>query len=165
MENGKAAADALALVSAEWAAAGDAGRDVYVLQQLQRLAQAAAQRVAESEIGNIKLVAGNDKAYSAVLASYPAAVAAVLRETGEALGIDIGRLLTKGSAASHGTKRPTLPPGGIVGRRKSIGSSSPPSATSPGVSSPGVSSSGTPTQRFDQPSSTVVATSDEGGVL
>jgi flotillin len=48
VENGKAAAEALAMVAGEWSAAGDAGRDVYVLQQLQRLAEAAAQRVAES---------------------------------------------------------------------------------------------------------------------
>jgi flotillin len=96
--NGKAAAEALRLVSDEWAAAGPAGRDVYILQQLQSLAQAASDRVAMSEVGNIKLVAGDDSAYSAVLASYPAAVARVLRETGAAIGIDIGRLLTIGAS-------------------------------------------------------------------
>ncbi len=93
IENGKAAAEALKLVAHEWAAAGPAGRDVYVLQQLPQLARAAAERVAKSEIGTIKLVADDDEAYATVLASYPAAVAAVLRETGEVLGIDIGRLL------------------------------------------------------------------------
>jgi flotillin len=66
---------------------------VYVLQQLQYLAQAAAERVANSDIGNIKLVAGDEKALSTVLSSYPAAVGSVLRETGAALGIDIDKLL------------------------------------------------------------------------
>ncbi|MEM6787531.1 MAG: SPFH domain-containing protein [Myxococcota bacterium] len=93
IENGKATAEALRLVSEKWAAAGEAGRDVYVLQQLQALAEAAADRVANSEVGQIKLVAGDDQAYSAVLSSYPAAVASVLRETGEALGLDLERLL------------------------------------------------------------------------
>lgn len=110
IENGKAGAEALRLVAGEWAAAGDAGRDVYMLQQLQTLAGAAAARVAESEIGNIKLVAGDDAAYSAVLSSYPAAVAAVLRETGKALGIDIDRLLnTNGDATPDATGRRALP--------------------------------------------------------
>jgi flotillin len=83
VENGKAVAEALRMVA----------HDVYVLQQLQRLAEAAGERVAQSEVGSIKLVAGDERALSAVLASYPAAVASVLRETGAALGIDIGRLL------------------------------------------------------------------------
>ncbi len=100
IENGKAVAEALRLVAHEWAAAGDAGRDVYVLQQLPRLAASAAKRVAGSAVGSIKLVAGDESAYTAVLASYPAAVVRVLQETGEALGIDIARLL---APAKHGT--------------------------------------------------------------
>ncbi len=106
IENGKAAAEALRMVSEKWAAAGSAGRDVYVLQQLQRLAEAAADRVAKSEIGNIKLVAGDDKAYSAVLSSYPAAVSAVLRETGEALGIDLERLLAPMDHGDGNVRKP-----------------------------------------------------------
>lgn len=109
VENGKAAAEALKLVSGEWAAAGEAGRDVYVLQQLQTLAAAAAARVAQSEIGNIKLVAGDDKAYSAVLSSYPNAVASVLRETSRALGIDIDRLLGAGVGAATPSLAAAMP--------------------------------------------------------
>jgi flotillin len=108
IENGKAAAEALKAVADEWARAGTAGRDVYVLQQLPALAQAAADRVAQSEIGNIKLVAGDDSSYSAVLASYPNAVARVLRETGDAIGLDIRRLL----APSEGNGAPVPPHGG-----------------------------------------------------
>lgn len=112
IENGRAAAEALKLVAAKWAEAGDAGRDVYVLNQLQALAAAAAERVARSEVGNIKLVAGDERAYAAVLSSYPTAVAAVLRETGEALGLDLDRLLagpTRDESAPE-PKRRTLPP-------------------------------------------------------
>jgi flotillin len=102
IENGKAVAEALRLVAHEWAAAGDAGRDVYVLQQLPRLAASAAKRVSGSAVGTIKLVAGDESAYTAVLASYPAAVVRVLQETGEALGIDIARLL---APATHALSR------------------------------------------------------------
>jgi len=128
IENGKAAAEALRLVSEKWAAAGPAGRDVYVLQQLPALAKAAADRVAKSEIGHIKLVAGDDQAYSAVLSSYPAAVAAVLRETGETLGLDLDRLLapmdhgpTNGSGKKHHrrTHEPSPPTQRMAQRRTS----------------------------------------------
>jgi flotillin len=102
IENGKAVAEALRLVAHEWAAAGDAGRDVYVLQQLPRLAASAAKRVSGSAVGTIKLVAGDESAYTAVLASYPAAVVRVLQETGEALGIDIARLLAPATHALSG---------------------------------------------------------------
>ena len=94
------------MVSEQWTAAGDAGRDVYVLPQLRRLATAAAERVAASKVGTIKLVGGDDDAYGAVLASHPTAVGRVLRETGLAMGIDIDRLLTGEVAAPTGSGKP-----------------------------------------------------------
>jgi flotillin len=96
----KAGAEALRMVATEWAHGGDAAREVYVLQQLRSLVEAAAERVQNSHIGNIKLVAGDDKALSTVLSSYPAAVGSVLRETGAALGIDMDKLLSRSSASA-----------------------------------------------------------------
>lgn len=103
VENGKAAAAALRAVSHEWAAAGEAGRDVYVLQQLPALAQAAGKRVADSRVGSIKLVGGDEGAYNTVLASHASAVGRVLHETARALGIDLARVLSgKGPAPTGG---------------------------------------------------------------
>jgi flotillin len=99
IENGKAGAEALRLVAAEWESGGEQARDVYVLQQLGSLASVAAQRVARSEIGNIKMVANDEAALGAVLAAYPSAVARVLRETASAVGIDIDRLLSRSPSA------------------------------------------------------------------
>jgi flotillin len=93
IENGKAAAEALKLVSQEWAAAGDAAKDLYVLQQLRKIVAAAVLRVASTEIGEVQVVDGDGEAYLALLASYPAAVARVLDETGKVLGIDVPALL------------------------------------------------------------------------
>lgn len=94
IENGKARAEALRVVAAEWAAAGDAGRDVYVLQQLRALVTIAAGRVAQTQIDDLQVVDGGDgQALGAVLAAYPAAVASVLMETGRAVGVDIAALL------------------------------------------------------------------------
>lgn len=120
IENGKAAAAALKAVADEWVAAGDLGHDVYVLQQLRTLAEAAGKRVAQSQVGTLKLVAGDDEAYGTVLASHASAVARVLHETGKALGLDLDRLLSsfdsggapppRGARASRPPLRGSTPP-------------------------------------------------------
>ncbi|MBW2522844.1 MAG: flotillin family protein [Deltaproteobacteria bacterium] len=113
IENGKAAAAALKAVADQWAAAGQYGRDVYVLQQLKTLAEAAGKRVAQSQIGSLKVVAGDDEAYGTVLASHASAVARVLHATGNALGLDLERLLggfNDGGGAPPGGPRASRPP-------------------------------------------------------
>ncbi len=98
IENGKAVAEALKLVSLEWAAAGDAGREVYLLQKLRALVTVAAARVAKAEVLTLNVVAGGDEdALGTVAAMYPAAVARVLAETGKTLGVDVAALLTMGA--------------------------------------------------------------------
>jgi flotillin len=140
-ENGKASAEALGLVAGQWASAGSAGRDVYVLQQLKTLAEAAAARVGASEISNIKMVAGDGKAYAAVLSSHAAAVGAVLRETAHAVGIDIDKLMTPGATAPLAPHRPTARPGMQI------------------------EATGASTQRFDRPAQPGMPIVDgEGGV-
>jgi flotillin len=104
IEQGKSAAAALRAVSQEWAAAGDIGREVYLLQQLPILARAAGKRVGESQVGTIRVVAGDERAYATVLASHAAAVGRVLEQTCKALGVDLGRLMGGGGAP------PTVPP-------------------------------------------------------
>jgi flotillin len=94
IENGKAAADALRLVAQEWANAGDMAKDVYVLQQIRQLVLVSAARVAQTQIGEVNVVAGGDvDAFGALVASYPAAVARVLKETGRAVGIDVANVI------------------------------------------------------------------------
>ncbi len=94
VENGKAAAEALQLVAAEWQAAGTEGRDVYVLQQLRPLVEAAVLRVSGTAWEKLDIVDGGDgRALASLIASFPAAVARVMDETGRTLGIDVPRLL------------------------------------------------------------------------
>ncbi len=94
VENGKARAEALRAVAAQWAAAGDDGRDVYVLQQLRSLVAIAAERVARTQIEEIEVIDGGDgRALGSALAAYPAAVASVLAETGRAVGVDVAALV------------------------------------------------------------------------
>ena len=94
VENGKAAAEALRLVSLEWKAAGADSREVYLLQQLRLFVEAAVGRVAQTEIGDLRIVDGGDgQAYSAFVANFPAAVARVMAETARAVGVDVRALL------------------------------------------------------------------------
>ena len=94
IENGRAAAEALKLVSAEWKAAGKNGREVYLLQQLRSFVESAVARVSQTQVGELNIVDGGDgQAYSAFVANFPAAVARVMSETANAVGLDIRSML------------------------------------------------------------------------
>jgi flotillin len=96
VENGKAAAEALRLVSAEWKNAGKSGREVYLLQQLRSFVEAAVARVAQTEVRELNIVDGGDgQAYASFVANFPAAVARVMAETAHAVGVDVRALLGK----------------------------------------------------------------------
>ena len=99
-ENGRAAAEALSLVATEWAAAGDTGREVYVIQQLDQIVGAAVNRVGQMEVGALEIVDGGDAAsISALAAGFPLAVSRVLEESGKALGVDVLKLIGSTSAS------------------------------------------------------------------
>jgi len=94
IENGKAAAEALRSVSAEWKAAGPLGREVYLLQQLRAFVEAAVARVSQTDVDELTIVDGGDgQAYAAFVANFPAAVAKVMGETARAVGLDVRQLL------------------------------------------------------------------------
>ncbi|MGH7284665.1 MAG: flotillin family protein, partial [Polyangiaceae bacterium] len=104
-ENGRAAAEALSLVAAEWSAAGDTGREVYVIQQLDQIVGAAVARVGQMEVAELEIVDGGDAAsMSALAAGFPLAVARVLEESGKALGVDVLKLI--GSGSGRGVPEP-----------------------------------------------------------
>ena len=95
VESGKAAAGALAVVAQEWQAAGADGRDLYVLQHLKSFVEAAVARVTRTKIADLSVVDGGDgESFTGAVASFPAAVSEVLKETGAALGVDMNQLLT-----------------------------------------------------------------------
>lgn len=104
VENGKAVAEALRMVAAEWKAAGDIGREVFVLKQLRELVAVAVARVAGAELGSVSVVSGgDDDAFANILAAYPTAVGRVLEELGKTLGVDIAGLLSVESLQARGS--------------------------------------------------------------
>ena len=99
LEAGKATAEALRLLSEQWGQAGGAGRELYVLQHLDELVAHAANRVAESRLGELSVVDGGDgQSYARAMAMYPRAVAQVVAAVGEVLGADMNKFLA-GDAA------------------------------------------------------------------
>ena len=99
LEAGKATAEALRLLSEQWGQAGGAGRELYVLQHLDELVAHAANRVAESRLGELSVVDGGDgQSYARAMAMYPRAVAQVVAAVGEVLGTDMNKILA-GDAA------------------------------------------------------------------
>ncbi len=106
-ENGKATAEALSLLLAEWGAAGSQAKEVYVLTQLEAVVSAAIRRVQQIEIGELEVVDGGDgRNLAAVASAFSLSVAKVLEDTGRVLGIDVRALVA-------GTSLPALPPGDL----------------------------------------------------
>jgi flotillin len=94
VENGKAAAEALAAVANEWTAAGACGREVYVLQQLDQIVMASVKRVEQLDVGAIEIVDGGDASnLVALLGSFAQGVSKVLEETARAVGVDMRSLI------------------------------------------------------------------------
>lgn len=94
VETGRASAQALAMVAEKWRGAGPDGRDLYVLSHLKDLVQAAVARVAATRVREVQVVdSAGGEGFTGAVASFPAAVREVLRETGRVLGVDTTTLL------------------------------------------------------------------------
>ena len=105
IEDGKATALALQLVATEWANAGSAGREVFVLQQLDSLVGAAVRRVEQMNTSSIEIVDGGDGAsVSAALSVFPMSVARVLEETCRAVGVDMNALISPNRGKTGGAR-------------------------------------------------------------
>lgn len=96
VEQGKASAEALRMVSEEWRGIGADARDIYVLQHIREFVEAAVRRVEQTEMKELSVVdGGNGENLTSAIASFPAAVASVLSATGRIVGVDMNALLGK----------------------------------------------------------------------
>lgn len=108
LETGKATAEALTLLAEQWGHAGTIGRELYVLQHLDEMVAHAAERAANSTIGELSIVDGGDgSSYTQAVAMYPAAVARVLEGMGQVLGVDMAQML-RGDRPPGGEGRAAL---------------------------------------------------------
>ncbi len=94
IETGKARAAALQAVVGEWTAAGAHGREIYVLNHLKEIAEAAVQRTASTQIKELNVIDGGDAtSFAAFVSGFPTVVSQVMQETGKAVGVDLASML------------------------------------------------------------------------
>lgn len=114
LQTGKATAQALSLVAAQWQRAGLVGRELYVLQHLEEIVARAADRVESTQVAELSVVdAGDGQSYTQAVALHAAAVARVLGEVGNLLGVDMLGLASGAPAkVSNGSGHAALPADG-----------------------------------------------------
>jgi flotillin len=96
-EGGAAAAEVVNKLAAALRDTGPAGREIFVLSQLDTLVAQVAAKVAEVQIAEVQLIDGGDgRALAALSSSFPNTVAAVLATLTDLAGVDVKALLANG---------------------------------------------------------------------
>jgi flotillin len=104
-ENGRATAESLALVSQTWLKAGASAQDMFLINKIEDITRIVVEGVQKVKVGHIQLIDQDGQALPRLAASYPAAVAAVLRSLFETTGVDITALLARGRTRADGAKQ------------------------------------------------------------
>jgi flotillin len=93
-ENGRATAEALALVSQAWKGTGGQAMEMFILQHLEELFAKVAKAAGSVPMEKVSLLdAGDGATLARYVSAYPAAVGALLNEVSRTLGVDIPAVL------------------------------------------------------------------------
>lgn len=93
-ENGKALAAVLQMLARAWADAGPQARDIFLIQQLEKLMATIVERLAALKVEHVQIVdPGDGSALPNYMAGFPAAVTSVLHSLRDSTGIDVTQLL------------------------------------------------------------------------
>ncbi len=104
-ENGKAMAEALALLTETWRSAGPDARDIFLIQQLEQIVETVTARVNAVQIGEVTVVdRGDGRALAAYVAGYPAMVKEVLSELRTTTGVDVPGILSRAVSTTEETR-------------------------------------------------------------
>jgi flotillin len=100
-ENGRATAESLGLVADAWTKAGPSAQDMFLINKIEDITKIVVDAVQRIKLGPVHLIDGGDgQALPRFAASYPAAVAEVLRTLFATTGVDITALLARQPAAA-----------------------------------------------------------------
>lgn len=113
-ERGRAMAEAQSLMATAWAAAGDHGLDIFLIQQIETLLQEVASVTSEIKVQEAALIdSGDGTALAAYVGAYPAIVRRLLEEIRETIGLDIAGAIrgdtTRSLSGSGPAPSPSLP--------------------------------------------------------
>jgi flotillin len=107
--NGRAMADALALVAEAWRETEGKAMDMYVLQNLEDIFGQVAQAARNLKVRSVNLIdSGNGSTLPAYVGAFPATVTELIGEISKATGIDITRVMT-GAPAPNAPTSPGAP--------------------------------------------------------
>jgi flotillin len=99
--DGEAMAEALRMLTEAWISAGADAKEIFLIQQLETIIRTVSDEVRAIEVGEIILLDNGDgRALANQLAARPAAVAAILHELRNTIGIDITGVLAGRSAST-----------------------------------------------------------------
>jgi flotillin len=112
-ENGKALATVLEILAKAWADAGPHARDIFLIQQVEKLMGVIVERLSELKVREVHIIdPGDGTALPNYVAGFPATVTAVLRALRDSTGVDVTQLLAPQNGHSG---RTTLPPTELSG--------------------------------------------------
>jgi flotillin len=96
-ETGRAQADALSALLGAWRAAGDRAKEVFLIQQIDRILADVAQVTEGLVVGHVNVIDGGDgRALAQYVGAYPGVVAEILHRIKETVGVDVPAILTSG---------------------------------------------------------------------
>ena len=108
IEDGKAVVEVLEATAEAWRSMGDKAKEIYVIQHLEEIMKAVVDRMQAVAVGEVNVLdPGDGSGLSSYAASYPQAIAAVLRALAETTGIDVPGTLRGEDSPTGG---PSLPP-------------------------------------------------------
>ncbi|MCC7538330.1 MAG: flotillin family protein [Deltaproteobacteria bacterium] len=90
LEQGLASAEVLRMLSEAWIEAGPNAREVFVIQQLDKIVETVVRSVQGVEVGRVAVLDNGDgRALPNYVSSYPQTVAAIMGSLKETLGVDV----------------------------------------------------------------------------
>jgi flotillin len=93
-EDGKALAKVLELLAAAYAEAGPNARDIFMIQQVEKLLATVVQRLGALKVQEVHIIdPGDGSALPNYVAGFPSAVTAVLKSLKDSTGVDVTQIL------------------------------------------------------------------------
>jgi flotillin len=93
-ENGAALAQAIGALSEAWRDAGSSAKEIFLVQQIDRITQKLAEGIKDLKIGHVNLIdRGDGSALAGYVRSFPATMNALLDELKTTTGLDIRQTL------------------------------------------------------------------------
>jgi flotillin len=101
-ENGRALAAVLQILAKAWAEAGPHARDIFLIQQVEKLMATVVERLGALKVKEVNIIdSGDGTALPNYVAGFPATITAILRTLRDSTGIDVTQLLSATNGQPH----------------------------------------------------------------